>query len=191
MDNNVITETRARYFIITLIALFIISGAVTYAFFTARITGGEDEDTVIIKGGDMKINFDGGKVINMQGVHPKEGPTATKNFTVTGNNTTQADMNYSLTLRVTKNTFSSNILKYKMDSTNEDGNGAPVSQINDLIDINTGPSELLLGTGLFTKTDGDKVHSYSLEIHFPSRGISQNEEQGKEFSGYVQIKGID
>lgn len=192
MDNNIITERRISAFVVFGIVLLIITAAVTYAYFTAEIQGSEEEDTVTLKGGIMQIAFDGGKIINLEGAFPKPGPVATKDFTVTGNNTTVAPMNYTLTLKVTENTFSSNVLKYRMIGTNDDGSGSTVPDIVDLTDIETGAQDIFLGSGTFgATTGGDKVHSYSLEIHFPSSGVIQNEEQNKNFSGYVQILGIE
>ena len=135
----------------------------------------------------MGINYAGGSNITANGIHPSNEPAVTKNFTVTGNNTTGSIMGYSLSLVMDENTFSIGALKYKLTSTNTGGNGEVVPAISEAKDLYIGPTTNLLGAGYFNQTSGNKVHTYKLEIYFPETGLNQNADQGKTFKAHIGI----
>ncbi|MDD4406617.1 MAG: hypothetical protein PHF30_01085 [Bacilli bacterium] len=174
--------------IIITISLFLLVIALSYAYFTAQIIGSESSTTITVGGGTMNITFAGGSNITMSNIYPKATAWGTKNFTVTGNNTTALTMYYNLTLVVTTNTFISGTLKYSLTSTNTGSNGT-VAPSATMKTINTGTSSILLGNGTFIgPTIGDKVHSYTLDFYFPDTGVNQNENQGKTFNAYVKTE---
>ncbi len=135
----------------------------------------------------MNITYDGGATITATGIYPNNDPVATKNFTVTGNNTTGLKMGYSLSLIMEEKGFSVGALKYKLTSTNTGVNGEVVPAISDAKDLYYGPSSNLLGTGYFNETSGNKVHTYTLNMYFPESEENQNEDQGKSFKAHVAI----
>ena len=166
----------------------LITIGITYAYFTANLTGGEDATTITVTGGTMNIIYNGGANINVVNIIPSNNSAATKVFTVTGNNTTDLPMAYQINLVVESNDFTEDALKYKLISTNTDDNGTVASGIDVLTDIGTGSKTINLGTGSFTSpTDGNKVHTYNLEIYFPNANYDQNIDQDKEFQAYIVI----
>lgn len=55
--------------------------------------------------------------------------------------------------------------------------------------ITTGVSQKSLGKGEFlNRTNGNKVHTYNLELYFPETGTNQNKDQGKTFKAHINIK---
>ena len=163
------------------VAIFFIGA--TYAFFTAGMSS-ETSTTVRADAGTMKITYSGGANINLAGIYPKDDVWATKTITVTGNNTTDAEMYYKLTLVVDSNTFKTDDpLQYELVSTNTSTNGEIIPNISKK-DI-TGTS-IELGSGHFVKAN-NASHTYELKIYYPKKATSQNANQRATFSAHVEI----
>ena len=183
MNQEEIKKKQKRVMVYVMIISLICVVGVSYAFFTAGMSS-ETSTTVRADAGTMKITYDGGKKINLVGIYPKDDVWATKTITVTGNNTTDAEMYYKLTLVVDSNTFKiDDPLQYELVSTNTSTNGEIIPNISKT-DI-TGTS-IELGSGHFVKANNDK-HTYLLKIYYPKKATSQNANQGAAFSAHVEI----
>ena len=183
MNQEEIKKKQKKVMIYILVISLICVVGVSYAFFTAGMSS-ETSTTVRADAGTMKITYDGGKDINLAGIYPKDDVWATKTITVTGNNTTDAEMYYKLTLVVDSNTFKTDDpLQYELVSTNTSTNGEIIPNISKT-DI-TGTS-IELGSGHFVKANNDK-HTYLLKIYYPKKATSQNANQGAAFSAHVEI----
>ena len=183
MEQEKIEKKHKRIMIYVMIISLICVVGVSYAFFTAGMSS-ETSTTVRADAGTMKITYDGGKDINLAGIYPKDDVWATKTITVTGNNTTDAEMYYKLTLVVDSNTFKTDDpLQYELVSTNTSTNGEVIPTISKT-DI-TGTS-IELGKGHFVKANNAK-HTYLLKIYYPKKTTSQNANQGAAFSAHVEI----
>ena len=175
-------QLKKIYLYMGIFVAIIFIGA-TYAFFTAGMSS-ENSTTVRADAGTMKITYSGGANINLAGIYPKDDVWATKTITVTGNNTTDAEMYYKLTLVVDSNTFKTDDpLQYELVSTNTSTNGEIIPNISKT-DI-TGTS-IELGSGHFVKANNAK-HTYLLKIYYPRKATSQNANQGAAFSAHVEI----
>ena len=183
MNPEEIEKKHKRIMIYVMIISLICVVGVSYAFFTAGMSS-ETSTTVRADAGTMKITYDGGNDINLAGIYPKDDVWATKTITVTGNNTTDAEMYYKLTLVVDSNTFKTDDpLQYELVSTNTSTNGDIIPNISKT-DI-TGTS-IELGSGHFVKANNAK-HTYLLKIYYPKKTTSQNANQGAAFSAHVEI----
>ena len=183
MNQEEIKKKQKRVMIYVMIISLICVVGVSYAFFTAGMSS-ETSTTVRADAGTMKITYDGGANINLAGIYPKDDVWATKTITVTGNNTTDAEMYYKLTLVVDSNTFKTDDpLQYELVSTNTSTNGEIIPNISKK-DI-TGTS-IELGKGHFVKANNAK-HTYLLKIYYPKKTTSQNANQGAAFSAHVEI----
>ena len=183
MNQEEIKKKQKRVIIYLMIISLICVVGVSYAFFTAGMSS-ETSTTVRADAGTMKITYDGGANINLAGIYPKDDVWATKTITVTGNNTTDAEMYYKLTLVVDSNTFKTDDpLQYELVSTNTSTNGEIIPNISKT-DI-TGTS-IELGSGHFVKANNAK-HTYELKIYYPKKATSQNANQGAAFSAHVEI----
>ena len=183
MNQEEIKKKQKRVMVYVMIISLICVVGVSYAFFTAGMSS-ETSTTVRADAGTMKITYDGGKDINLAGIYPKDDVWATKTITVTGNNTTDAEMYYKLTLVVDSNTFKTDDpLQYELVSTNTSTNGEIIPNITKT-DI-TGTS-IELGSGKFKKANNAK-HTYLLKIYYPKKATSQNANQGAAFSAHVEI----
>ena len=183
MNPEEIEKKHKRIMIYVMIISLICVVGVSYAFFTAGMSS-ETSTTVRADAGTMKITYDGGNDINLAGIYPKDDVWATKTITVTGNNTTDAEMYYKLTLVVDSNTFKTDDpLQYELVSTNTSTNGEVIPTISktDLTE-----NSIELGSGKFAKANNAK-HTYLLKIYYPKKATSQNANQGAAFSAHVEI----
>ena len=183
MEQEKIEKKHKRIMIYLMIISLICVVGVSYAFFTAGMSS-ETSTTVRADAGTMKITYDGGANINLAGIYPKDDVWATKTITVTGNNTTDAEMYYKLTLVVDSNTFKTDDpLQYELVSTNTSTNGEIIPNISktDLTE-----NSIELGSGHFVKANNAK-HTYLLKIYYPKKTTSQNANQGAAFSAHVEI----
>ncbi|MDD2409474.1 MAG: hypothetical protein PHD03_01995 [Bacilli bacterium] len=175
--------------IIPIVLLLLVTIGVSFAYFTAKISGSEIATTITVSGGTMTINYAGGSAITASNIYPQSAAIVTKNFTITGNNNAAIIMKYKVTLVVQTNTFSSGALEYKLTSENTNSNGTPIPAVTTYTDIAT--SDILLGNGQFTAaTGGNKIHTYSLTIYFLDTGTDQNTNQGKAFTGYLKTEAV-
>ena len=183
MNPEEIEKKHKRIMIYVMIISLICVVGVSYAFFTAGMSS-ETSTTVRADAGTMKITYSGGANINLAGIYPKDDVWATKTITVTGNNTTDAEMYYKLTLVVDSNTFKTDDpLQYELVSTNTSTNGEVIPTISktDLTE-----NSIELGSGKFAKANNAK-HTYLLKIYYPRKATSQNANQGAAFSAHVEI----
>lgn len=180
---------RNLFFVITVaVTLLMVIGGISYAYFTALIEGDEEATTITVSGGTLNIVYDGGSKITISDIFPKTEAITSKTFTVTGNNTTGLDMPYTVNLVVVSNTFTAGALKYQLRSTNNQANGTIIPPIPTSQNFGTGVEEILLGNGIFSgPTDGNKIHTYILDVFFPITAENQNIDQGKEFNAYIEI----
>ena len=186
MNQEEIQKSQKKVMLYVMLVALICVVGVSYAFFTA---GMSSETTTTIRGdaGTMKIAYDGGNNINLSGIYPRDEVWATKTITITGNNTTEADMYYKLTLVVDSNTFStSDPLQYELTSTNTSTNGNIIASKSK---TNITGSSIELGSGNFIKANNAK-HTYQLKIYYPKKTTSQNDNQGASFSAHVEITSI-
>ena len=183
MNQEEIKKKQKRVMIYVMIVSLICVVGVSYAFFTAGMSS-ETSTTVRADAGTMKITYSGGANINLAGIYPKDDVWATKTITVTGNNTTDAEMYYKLTLVVDSNTFKTDDpLQYELVSTNTSTNGEIIPNISKT-DI-TGTS-IELGSGHFVKANNAR-HTYQLKLYYPKKATSQNANQGATFNAHVEI----
>ena len=183
MNQEEIKKKQKKVMIYILVISLICVVGVSYAFFTAGMSS-ETSTTVRADAGTMKITYDGGKEINLAGIYPKNDVWSTKTITVTGNNTTDAEMYYKLTLVVDSNTFKTDDpLQYELVSTNTSTNGKIIPNISK---TNITGTSIELGSGHFKKANNAK-HTYLLKIYYPKKSTSQNANQGAAFSAHVEI----
>ena len=184
MNLEDIKKKQKKVMVYVMLLCIVLAVGASYAYFTSGITS-EDETTVTAEGGTMKINYNGGNTISLSGIYPRDEVWATKIITVTGNNTTDAEMYYKLNLVVDSNTFRpDDPLEYELISINTSDNGKVVPAVSRtlLTKIRTE-----LGKGNFLKTD-NAVHTYQLKIYYPLKDTDQNGNQGSTFNAHIEIE---
>lgn len=185
-------ENRTNTLLLTVIGVATLLVAVigaSFAYFTAQLTGDEKATTITIGAGVLSIVYNGGpSFVTTEPLVPVPDPDTSvldKTFTVTGNNSTQTVMPYSINLIVVGNTFTDGALKYTLSSENVGSNGQILAD-KVMTDITTGAQNISLGTGFFSGSVSNSVHRYVLKIFFPDTGVVQDEDKNKEFNAYVE-----
>lgn len=186
--DDIMSKIDKKIISISIVALLVIvSVGVSFAFFTANMSGGESASTITLKAGTLDIAFAGGDTLIFNNIYPKTEAWGTKTFTVKGNNTTDLRMPYSLSLIIDYNEFTSNVIQYGLHSVNTGNNGEVVPSTVANVGIATGASTISLGTDGYFLKGTDVIHTYQLSIYFPDTGISQNEEQEKKIGAHIGI----
>ncbi len=176
---------KKNILIILIVSLFLLVLGVTYAYFTAEITGRETTSTIIVNGGEMSIVYDNlSNTITLENIYPREEAWVTKNFTVTGTNTTDLNMKYKVGLDISDNTFPAGYLTYSLENTNSDS-GTPIANKTGR-PIPTSGTEWF-GEGLFV-TGRNQIHAYTLKIYFPDNNVNQNAAQESILTAKVTIE---
>ena len=164
------------------LSLVLVCTGLSFAFFTS-ISNNESASTIYAKGGTMNIVYaNGSGNIVMENIYPKEEAWVNKTFTVTGNNSTELDMEYRIYLKTSSNGFNAGDLTYSISGTSTNSGDKLVEKANQPL-AKTG--ELLLGKGIFKSKTA--THSYNLRIFYKEKNVDQNNGQGKSFTGYVRI----
>ena len=177
MDNK-----QRLVLLVTGLFLVLLCGGLSYAFFSS-ISNNESSSTIFAKGGSMTIKYaNGSGTIKRENIYPREEAWVNKVFTVTGNNTTDLEMNYRLYLVVSSNGFNFGDLTYSISGTSTNLADTLISKANQLV---PGVGQMSMGAGIFkSKTS---THSYNLRIFYKETGENQNSGQGKGFAGYLKI----
>lgn len=175
--------------VVTIFALVLLCGGLTFAYFTS-FTSSESGSTIATKGGTMDITYASGDGnIIMENIYPRAAAWVNKSFTVTGNNTTDLNMYYGISLVVDNNDFRS-YLSYTLSGTNTSNNGNLIPDINDNVPIINSTKIYELGVGSFTKAT-NAVHTYSFKIFFLDTGKEQNFGQGANFAAHLVITSVN
>lgn len=175
--------------VVTIFALVLLCGGLTFAYFTS-FTSSESGSTIATKGGTMDITYASGDGnIIMENIYPRAAAWVNKSFTVTGNNTTDLNMYYGISLVVDNNDFRS-YLSYTLSGTNTSNNGNLIPDINDNVPIINSTKIYELGVGSFTKAT-NAVHTYSFKIFFLDTGKEQNYAQGANFAAHLVITSVN
>ena len=175
--------------------LLILIVGLSFAYFSANISGAESVSTIVADAGSLSIVYaDGSGNLTAHNISPDSEPFLTKTFTVTGTNDTTSNlMPYKLSIVVDNNTFSIGALSYTLESTNTDSSGAVVpsillSKTDPFIAIfGTDTQTIVMGEGYFTP-GASKVHTYTLKLYFLDIGLDQSKDMGKQFAAHVLIE---
>lgn len=175
--------------IITIFALVLLCGGLTFAYFTS-FTSSESGSTIATKGGTMNIKYaNGSGNITLSNIYPRSSAWVNKTFTVTGNNTTDLNMYYGISLVVDNNNFG-NYLSYTLTGTNTSNNGNLIPNTTENQKIFNGVGTYDLGVGNFNKAT-NAVHTYSFKIFFLDTGKEQNYAQEANFAAHLVINSIN
>ncbi len=174
--------------IIFVIVFILAMVGITYAFFSIVITGNETASSITVDTVDLgTVTFIDGDEINAEGIYPMElEERISKTFTIRSNDN-EADVDYTIYLTVTENTFIqnySNEFTYTLNGSSNAG-GTTTTGVNaEVPAARVAPYQI--GTGLL-KTGGD-VHTYTFTIGLNEMGSNQNYNQGQDFRGKLSVE---
>ncbi len=179
-----------------IIALVILCSGLTYAYFTSAVNS-ESGSTIIAKGGTMNVIYDNGSGdIVVENIYPREKEWVIKRFTVTGNNTTDLNMYYRVSMVIDATEYNPNDLSYTLTSENTSNNGEIIPSVTEhtpiLYPVALGNffnnENQVIGQGMFTKGQ-NQVHTYTLKIFFDE--TEQEQRQESSFAAHLVIDSIN
>ena len=175
-----------RVLIISILALILVVAGASYAYFSARITGLESASTLSMTAGTLEIEYsEGNEIVSVDNIYPRPEAWLTKTITLSGKNTTELKMNYSLGLVITTNEFEDGYLTYTLTNNTTSENGVPISTHTKAINQS---GTQILGYGQFDTTGNtSEEHKYTLEIFFKDNGEDQNASQGAAFNARITV----
>ena len=170
------TSNKKVIISLSIIGLLLVSLAISYAYFSAKITNNESESTVVATAAYLELTFiDGSPEINASNILP--GWSASKTFSVqnTGENTAY----YVLKITDINNPFVYGGISYKIESS--DGGANVDLDTLPLADMPvSGPIEIPVNT----------THNYTITTYYNELEESQMQDLGKSFSYTVSIEAV-
>ncbi len=160
--------------------LLLLTTGLSYAYFSASISGNENAKNVVVEAGTLKLTYTDGPAINAQ--HIKPGWTTTKTVSVKNNGTLDAYYNViwqTLTNTITKNELVLSATCQRLNASGTvEGTCESISQapISDM----TIAKKISIEAGI--------THKYTFTILFKETNADQNYNQGKEFNGVLGIE---
>ena len=160
--------------------LLLLTTGLSYAWFSASISGNENAKNVVVEAGTLKLTYTDGPAINAQYIKP--GWSTTKEVSVKNNGT--LDTNYNVIWQSLTNTITNNelVLSATCQRLNASGTvegtceSIPQAPISDM----TIAKKISIESGI--------THKYTFTILFKETNADQNYNQGKEFNGVLGIE---
>lgn len=191
--------------IIGIATLLIAVIGATFAFFSAQVSGLDEQKEDVIKSAMVGTTFIGGnEVVTAANIYPKAEAWGTKKFSITSNSSTGVTTSYNISLVIDANdkadgvtpnkTFESGALSYILTGKESDASTPGTVASSDgekaITELSAGTS-ILLGTATINGNAGKTVtQAYELNFFFKDTGRDQNANQGAQFKGHIEISEI-
>ena len=160
--------------------LLLLTTGLSYAYFSASISGNENAKDVVVNAGTLKLTYTDGPAINAQYIKP--GWSTTKEVSVKNNGTLDAHYNIiwqSLTNTITNNELVLSATCQRLNASGTvEGTCESISQAS-ISDV-TIAKKISIESGI--------THKYTFTILFKETNADQNSNQGKEFNGVLGIE---
>ena len=160
--------------------LLLLTTGLSYAYFSASISGNENAKDVVVNAGTLKLTYTDGPAINAQYIKP--GWSTTKEVSVKNNGTLDAYYNIiwqSLTNTITNNELVLSATCQRLNASGTvEGTCESISQAS-ISDV-TIAKKISIEAGI--------THKYTFTILFKETNADQNYNQGKEFNGVLGIE---
>lgn len=166
------------------VATFVVALAgATFAYFTARVSGNDEASSVVVNTAQIgTITFETTNEIKLEDAYP--GITSNElEFSVAADDKSTTNVKYALVWDQIDNQFveqSDLVYTLSGSSNNEDSNGL-VPNVNEVQVPNT---KATIGVGSLSPKE---THTYRLSVKFKETGSNQNANQGKSFTGKIQV----
>ena len=187
--------------IIGIATLLIAVVGATFAFFSAQVSGVDNQQEDVIKSATIGTTFIGGPEVTAANIYPKEEAWGTKVFSITSNSSTGVTTSYNISLVIDANdsadgvtpnkTFESGALSYTLTGTESGASTAGRLASSDgekaITELSANKS-ILLGTATINGNAGQTVtQAYELKFFFKDTGTDQNANQGAQFKAHIVI----
>ena len=175
-----IDKDKMTLFVTGMFLLLIMTTGLSYAYFSASISGNENAKNVVVEAGTLSLVYTDGPEIKAQNIKP--GWSTTKEVSVKNTGTLEANYNIiwqSLTNEITNNDMVISATCQRLNASGTvEGTCESISQaaISDM----TIAKKISIESGI--------THKYTFTILFKETNADQNYNQGKEFNGVLGIE---
>ena len=175
-----IDKDKMTLFVTGMFLLLIMTTGLSYAYFSASISGNENAKDVVVEAGTLSLVYTDGPEIKAQNIKP--GWSTTKEVSVKNNGTLDTNYNViwqSLTNEITNNEMVISATCQRLNASGiVEGTCDSISQaaISDM----TIAKKISIESGI--------THKYTFTILFKETNADQNTNQGKKFNGVLGIE---
>ena len=175
-----IDKDKMTLFITGMFLLLIMTTGLSYAYFSASISGNENAKNVVVEAGTLSLVYTDGPEIKAQNIKP--GWSTTKEVSVKNTGTLEANYNIiwqSLTNEITNDEMVISATCQRLNSAGTvEGTCESISQaaVSDM----TIAKRVSIESGI--------THKYIFTILFKETNVDQNTNQGKKFNGVLGIE---
>ena len=160
--------------------LLLLTTGLSYAYFSASISGNENAKNVVVEAGTLKLTYTDGPAINAQYIKP--GWSTTKEVSVKNNGT--LDTNYNVIWQSLTNTITNNELVLSATCQRLNASGTVEGSCESISQVPI--SDMTIAKKI--NIEAGITHKYTFTILFKETNADQNYNQGKEFNGVLGIE---
>lgn len=176
--------------VIAVATLLVAVVGATFAYFTASVAGNDTASSVVVKTAQIgTITYTNGNEVKLDNAYPGATSNEVK-FTIALDQDATTSVHYTLKwVNVTNDFDPSSDLVYSLKGTDQSTgsveNGEQPKLIDDITDKEVPTtSGTIIGSGIVS---GASIHEYTLTVKFKETGIDQNSNQGKAFTGKIEV----
>lgn len=193
--------------IIGIATLLIAVVGATFAYFSAQLTGTDNEKEYTVRSATVGTEFNGGADITATGIYPKAEAWGTKTFSIKTTATKGVSTKYKITLVIDDNDttedatisdgaghvkrFQANALSYTLTATEANAASKGTMPTATETQIADPSKDIVFGDATIYGNDKQEVtQTYTLSMFFKDTGEDQNANQGAQFKGHIAITEI-
>lgn len=193
--------------IIGIATLLIAVVGATFAYFSATLTGTNNEKEYTVRSATVGTEFNGGADITATGIYPKEEAWGTKTFSIKTTSTKGVSTKYRISLVIDDNDttadetisdgaghikrFQANALSYTLTAIEANAATEGTMPTATETQIADPSDDIVFGEATIYGNDAVEVtQTYTLSMFFKDTGTDQNANQGAQFKAHISISEI-
>ena len=193
--------------IIGIATLLIAVVGATFAYFSATLTGTNNEKEYTVRSATVGTEFNGGVDITATGIYPKEEAWGTKTFSIKTTSTKGLSTKYRISLVIDDNDttadttisdgaghvkrFQANALSYTLTAIEANAATKGTMPTATETKIADPSKDIVFGEATIYGNDAVEVtQTYTLSMFFKDTGTDQNANQGAQFKAHISISEI-
>ena len=193
--------------IIGIATLLIAVVGATFAYFSATLTGTNNEKEYTVRSATVGTEFNGGADITATGIYPKEEAWGTKTFSIKTTSTKGVSTKYRISLVIDDNDttadttisdgaghvkrFQANALSYTLTAIEANAATKGTMPTATETKIADPSKDIVFGEATIYGNDAVEVtQTYTLSMFFKDTGTDQNANQGAQFKAHISISEI-
>ena len=193
--------------IIGIATLLIAVVGATFAYFSATLTGTNNEKEYTVRSATVGTEFNGGVDITATGIYPKEEAWGTKTFSIKTTSTKGLSTKYRISLVIDDNDttadttisdgaghvkrFQANALSYTLTAIEANAATKGTMPTATETQIADPSKDIVFGEATIYGNDAVEVtQTYTLSMFFKDTGTDQNANQGAQFKAHIAISEI-